>query len=310
VSKFSSLDILDISDILVELKKTSDKCTFSCINNLMAGVVSTNRRRRRQGTGFGSWSLKRYWFLLLVVVILCVVSIPLAYFSFRNGTPTAEQDSYMMRFASESHGLRRGTVPDAWNGTNFKRDYSKMTLPVRKRSRHHSDESNNNASAFFESNSGKYDRNHNELLELPHPDFLPKNRRFPVLARPPSGHLGVVIVIYVGRMLPSYFHAFALSVERSGSQLKWLVFVTDAHSYGDYYENIEVVRMPEDELYERVARIDPEMKPDYARYLISNAPYALVELKPCLATIFEVELKVDVFAVIDRNPKFYCNMCL
>jgi hypothetical protein len=127
----------------------------------------------------------------------------------------------------------------------------------------------------------------NSLLPV-HMGRVETLKQFPVLARPPSGHLGVVIVIYVGRMLPSYFHAFALSVERSGSQLKWLVFVTDAHSYGDYYENIEVVRISRRELFGRIARVDSRLSRHYIRGLLEKTAYSLVELKPCLATMFEV----------------------
>lgn len=98
-----------------------------------------------------------------------------------------------------------------------------------------------------------------------------------------------MMVIYVGNSLPSWFRTFALSVEGSGDLVKWLIFVTEALELGDNYENIEIIRISRHELYQRMTRLDPHsgtiMLMDN---LITQAPYSLVEFKPCLATIFEV----------------------
>ena len=106
--------------------------------------------------------------------------------------------------------------------------------------------------------------------------------------RKPS-HRVAMMVIYVGNALPSWFRTFALSVEGSGDLVKWLIFVTEATALADNFENIDIIHVSRRELYQRLTRLDPEQSTvELMDNLVTQAPYSLVEFKPCLATIFEV----------------------
>ena len=115
----------------------------------------------------------------------------------------------------------------------------------------------------------------------------PKSRAV-LSARKPT-HRIAMMVIYVGNSLPSWFRTFLLSVEGSGDIIKWLIFVTEALQLDDRFENIEIIQITRQELYERLTRLDPFSGAiKLMDNLITHAPYSLVEFKPCLATIFEV----------------------
>jgi hypothetical protein len=220
--------------------------------------------RRRTHVGYASYALRRHALPLCILFAICIFSGITLFESINRHPDVKEQESYMKRFAVQS------------NQVPIKSTHTRDKTNIRRPSSFNATSQGGSLNTLLELNQ----ESSNSLTAI--------SKSFVIRSKPPSGHMAIILVIYVGRMLPSYFHAFALSVERSGPHLKWLIFVTEAHEFGDYYSNIEVVRIPKEELEERITRVDPRMNSSHVRYLMENAPYALVEFKPCLATIFEV----------------------
>ncbi len=118
-----------------------------------------------------------------------------------------------------------------------------------------------------------------------------------------------VMVIYVGNSLPGWFRSFSLSVESSGDLIKWLIFVTEANALANDFENIQIIRITRQELYQRLARLDSSATVPMIQNLIEQAPYSLVEFKPCLATIFEVSLlRHYIMSKLKKMIGIYCKL--
>ena len=100
-----------------------------------------------------------------------------------------------------------------------------------------------------------------------------------------------IMVIYVGNSLPTWFRTFSLSVEIAVNPLlHWIIFVTEAYEIDDSFQNIKIIRITRDDLYKRLTRLDEFSDAiTYMKNLIEHAPYSLVEFKPCLATVFQVQ---------------------
>jgi hypothetical protein len=242
--------------------------------------------------------------LLFLALVLSLITIGTLFSMLQR--PTGAGTSYMKSF-SEEHLRRRGnsyaehrldhSVDDADDVATAGADGDAIANAI-------ADATTADAAASSTVAATAAARDLSPAAAVPVPD--------PLAIRAPhkASHRVAIMVVYVGVSLPAWFRAFALSVEGSGDLVKWMIFVTEALSIADTFENIEIIRISRQELYARLTRLDPF--PGAARMmegLITHAPYSLVEFKPCLATIFEVPhlvLAVLYYCIVLYYVVLYC----
>ena len=124
------------------------------------------------------------------------------------------------------------------------------------------------------------------------PPILNRNQKLTTDTLPVPLRVACVIV-YVGDTLPAWFDAFAASAEGAASLVDFFVFVTQAHPR-DTPTNVKLVPLALPDLLNRIVRLNGDGVTDAdlqeatgtLRQLVAKMPYALVEVKPALGTIF------------------------
>ena len=105
-----------------------------------------------------------------------------------------------------------------------------------------------------------------------------------------------ILVPFVGQYLPAWFDGFLASAQASSDLFDWYIFITEANAR-EVPGNVKLISMTRKELCQRIARIDTS-NDIFSRIginmstviekLFETSTYVLVELKPCLVTIFSV----------------------
>ena len=104
-----------------------------------------------------------------------------------------------------------------------------------------------------------------------------------------------VLIPYLGASLPPWFDAFAFSAMASMQTYDWFIFVADAH-LRNTPRNVKLIPMDRDDYYHRIAQLDLTPPTEYANRTVfadavgkavTKKRYIMVELKPCLATMFD-----------------------
>lgn len=103
-----------------------------------------------------------------------------------------------------------------------------------------------------------------------------------------------VIIPYVGTSLPSWFRAFLFTAQLSSQYFDWYIFVTSVKNISTPM-NVHLVYIDELDLANRIIRMDPTSETqdpvlwsNKFLELLRLFPYMLVEYKPALGWIFEV----------------------
>jgi len=109
-----------------------------------------------------------------------------------------------------------------------------------------------------------------------------------------------ILLPYIGKTLPIWFDLFAFTAYASSDMIDWYIFISDAPNRV-VPSNVFLVRMKEDDIYERVSRLNTDymhsndsfrikMSATIRKSLKAN-PYFLVELKPALGYMFPDYIK-------------------
>lgn len=109
-----------------------------------------------------------------------------------------------------------------------------------------------------------------------------------------------ILLPYIGKTLPIWFDLFAFTAYASSDMIDWYIFISDAPNRV-VPSNVFLVRMKEDDIYERVSRLNSDymhsndsfrikMSATIRKSLKAN-PYFLVELKPALGYMFPDYIK-------------------
>jgi hypothetical protein len=104
-----------------------------------------------------------------------------------------------------------------------------------------------------------------------------------------------VLIPYLGDSLPPWFDAFAFSVMASAPNYDWFIFCADA-KLRNAPPNVKMIPMSRADYYLRIAALDRAPPLQYSNRtvfaqaigdLVAKKRYVMVELKPCLATLFD-----------------------
>jgi len=109
-----------------------------------------------------------------------------------------------------------------------------------------------------------------------------------------------ILLPYIGKTLPIWFDLFAFTAYASSDMIDWYIFISDAPNRV-VPSNVFLVRMKEDDIYERVSRLNFDYMHSNDSYRIKLSatirkslkanPYFLVELKPALGYMFPDYIK-------------------
>jgi len=116
-----------------------------------------------------------------------------------------------------------------------------------------------------------------------------------------------ILIPFLGSHLPSWFDGFASSLRHSRKSVDWFIFISES-SKRDVPENVKLIQLSSQDFYRRIARIgsgDIENITGFSsasaiEMLLERSMYLLVEFKPCLATIFSVNILAHYTSVSSR----------
>lgn len=113
------------------------------------------------------------------------------------------------------------------------------------------------------------------------------NRDYPIAQNNVDNIRVAMLIVYQGKSLPIWMETLALTMHLSGSLVDWIIIVTERHMYTST-QNIKFVYINEDDLCHRLTMLDSSLNGEInmIKTLFKVWPYAFVEFKPCLGTLF------------------------
>ena len=121
--------------------------------------------------------------------------------------------------------------------------------------------------------------------EYEYPIKTQSNTIFPI---PDNDDVRVaMLIVYQGKSLPLWMETLSLTFHLSESIVDWIIIATDPHLYTSR-RNIKFIYIDEEDLCIRLTQLDSNLKNDTTmiKQLFKVWPYAFVEFKPCLGTLF------------------------
>ena len=99
------------------------------------------------------------------------------------------------------------------------------------------------------------------------------------------------VVVYYGEALPPWLRTFELTVGLSGERFEWIIFLAEKLALPMDCKNVRYVHLSEQSLVDRIAILDNSLNKKHLHNLLTNWPYFIVELKPCMGILFADYLK-------------------
>ena len=99
------------------------------------------------------------------------------------------------------------------------------------------------------------------------------------------------VVVYYGEALPPWLRTFELTAGLSGDSYEWIIFLADKLALPLDSKNVHYIHLTVQSLVDRIATLDISLNKNHLHNLLTNWPYFIVELKPCLGILFADYLK-------------------